>query len=162
MALRNYVSERFHVDHLFPISHSSEYQPIRFVRFKLSAGASGFAAQDVDDDDLPPLMLPQAWLAARALKAENLMALRLCNGSMEPTLFHNDTLVINTADTEPVDGEVFAVNFEGELVVKRLLRDAGQWWLSSDNPDKRRYPNKRCGEGVFLLGHAVHKQSDRV
>lgn len=140
----------------------AEYSSIRHVRFKLSASATGFQTIDADDDDLPPLMFPHRWLLERGLKPEKLVAFRICNGSMEPTLFHNDTLVVNTEDTEPRDGEVFAVNYEGELVVKRLVRDAGQWWLSSDNPDKRRYPNKRCSEGVFLLGHAIHKQSDRV
>ena len=81
---------------------------------------------------------------------------------MEPGLYHGDTVVVNTADTEPKDGKVFAVNYEGELVVKRLVRDAGQWWLRSDNPDQRRYPPKVCGEGVFVLGRIVHKQSEQL
>ena len=60
------------------------------------------------------------------------------------------------------DGDVYAVNFEGELVIKRLVRDEGQWWLCSDNPDQRRYPKKRCDERVGLLGRIVHKQSERI
>ena len=42
---------------------------------------------------------------------------------------NGDTVVINTAQAEPKDGAVFAVNYEGQLVIKRLVRDAGQWWL---------------------------------
>jgi phage repressor protein C with HTH and peptisase S24 domain len=61
-----------------------------------------------------------------------------------------------------MDGEVFAANYDGELVVKRLVRDAGEWWLSSDNRDERRYPRKRCDEHTFILGRIVHKQSERI
>lgn len=54
------------------------------------------------------------------------------------------------------------MNYEGELVIKRLVRGAGQWWLASDNPDQRRYPRKVCGEDVFCIGRIVHKQSERI
>jgi phage repressor protein C with HTH and peptisase S24 domain len=66
---------------------------------------------------------------------------------MEPGLYDGDTVVVNTEQVTPKDGVVFAVNYEGELVIKRLMRDAGQWWLRSDNADQRRYPRKTCGEG---------------
>ena len=71
-------------------------------------------------------------------------------------------MIVNTAQTQPKDGVVFAVNYEGEMVIKRLIRDDGQWWLSSDNPDQRRYPRKVCHEGVKLIGEVVHKQSERI
>lgn len=48
------------------------------------------------------------------------------------------------------------------VVIKRLIRDGGQWWLSSDNPDQRRYPRKVCDEHAYLLGEIVHKQSERI
>jgi phage repressor protein C with HTH and peptisase S24 domain len=71
--------------------------------------------------------------------------------------------VINTADITPADGEVFAVNYEGEAVVKRMVRDAGEWWLSSDNPDQRRYSRKLCaGDACIIIGRIVHKQSERI
>jgi phage repressor protein C with HTH and peptisase S24 domain len=82
---------------------------------------------------------------------------------MEPSLHEGDTVVINTADTTPKDGEVFALNYEGESVIKRLVRDAGDWWLASDNADKRAYPNKRWVDGLsFIVGRVVHKQSERI
>jgi phage repressor protein C with HTH and peptisase S24 domain len=82
---------------------------------------------------------------------------------METNLHEGDMVVVNTADTEPKDGEVFAVNYEGEPVIKRLARDRGTWWLASDNQDKGRYPNKECVEGsCIIVGRVIHKQSERI
>ena len=81
---------------------------------------------------------------------------------MEPGLYDGDVVVVNTEATTPKDGCVFAVNYEGEMVIKRLVRDAGSWWLCSDNPDQRRYPRKVCDEHCILIGQIVHKQSERI
>ncbi|MGC8074294.1 S24 family peptidase, partial [Salmonella enterica] len=72
---------------------------------------------------------------------------------METTLFEGDTVVINTMDKTITDNQVYAVNYEGEDVVKRLVRDNGDWWLTSDNPDQRRYPRKLCrGASCVVIG----------
>ena len=52
--------------------------------------------------------------------------------------------------------------FIGAYLVKRLVRDAGQWWLVSDNPDQTRYPRKVCDEHVRIVGEVVQKQSLRI
>lgn len=82
---------------------------------------------------------------------------------MEPALFAGDTVVINTADKVIKDGFVYAINYEGEDVVKRLMRDNGDWWLTSDSPDQRRYPRKLCRDGAcIIIGKIVHKQSEHI
>lgn len=143
------------------LENNPDYPAIRRVRFKLSAGASGFGV-DYADDLGPPIVFQKDWYSSKGLVPEKLFATKVINGSMEPGLFDGDTVVVNTAQTEPRDGVVFAVNYEGEMVIKRLMRDDGQWWLTSDNPDQRRYPRKVCHEGVRLIGEIVHKQSERI
>lgn len=72
-------------------------------------------------------------------------------------------MVLNTADTKLVDGQVYAFNYEGEAVVKRLSRDAGMWWLTSDNPDQRKYHRKSVqGSECIVIGRVVRKESDRI
>jgi hypothetical protein len=62
-----------------------------------------------------------------------------------------------------VDGSVYAFNDEGEAVVKRLSRDAGQWWLTSDNSDQRKYHRKLCNKGdCLVIGKVVRKESDQI
>lgn len=143
------------------LENNPQYPPIRRVKFKLPAGASGFGL-DYCDEDGNPLVFRKDWYERRGFRPSQLLATTVSNGSMEPGLYDGDTVIVNTAQIEPKDGVVFAVNYEGEMVVKRLVRDEGQWWLSSDNPDQRRYPRKVCHEGVKLIGEIVHKQSERI
>jgi phage repressor protein C with HTH and peptisase S24 domain len=143
------------------LTENPDYPAVRRVRFKLSAGASGFAVEYPDDDDAP-IVFRRQWFDSNGYDPEKLFAVRVANGSMEPGLNDGDTVVVNTAQTNPKDGVVFAVNYEGELVIKRLVRDAGQWWLCSDNADQNRYPRKVCHEGTFIVGEIVHKQSEKI
>lgn len=143
------------------IDDSDEFQTIRRVTFKLSAGASGFAVEYIEDD-ADPIVFRKEWFHSRGFIPAKLFAVKIANGSMQPGLWPGDTVVVNTGDTTPRDGEVFAVNYEGELVVKRLVRDEGRWWLLSDNPDQRRYPRKVCDEHCIVIGAIVHKQSEHI
>lgn len=138
-----------------------DYPAIRRVKFTLSAGASGFGVEYVDDDD-DPIVFQKAWFDRHGYRPDKLFAVRVSNGSMEPSLRAGDTVVVNTLSTDPEDGTAFAVNYEGELVVKRLMRDAGQWWLTSDNPDKTRYPRKVCDERSVIIGRIVHRSTEVV
>lgn len=139
-----------------------EYPAIKRVRFKLSAGASGFEVDYLANGDGAPIVFRKDWYSTRGFSPDELFAVRVSGQSMEPGLYDQDTVVVNTADKTPQDGLVFAVNYEGELVIKRLIRDEGSWWLASDNHDQLRYPKKRCHDGVFVIGKVVHKQSERI
>lgn len=138
-----------------------EYSAVKRVRFKLSAGVSGYEVEYLTEH-LAPIYFRRDWLKARGLGADKLLAVEIIGQSMEPSLFEGDVVVINTADTVPQDGEPFAANYDGELVIKRLKKDVGEWFLSSDNQDKRRFPDKRCDERTILIGKVVYKQSERV
>lgn len=143
------------------LENNPDYCVIKHVSFVLSAGISGFAV-DIKEEPSTPIAFRRDWCASRGLRPEKLFAVRVLNGSMQPGLFDGDLVVVNTAATEPKDGHVFAVNYDGEMLIKRLVRDDGQWWLRSDNPDQARYPRKLCGEGAFLIGEVVQKQSERI
>jgi phage repressor protein C with HTH and peptisase S24 domain len=135
---------------------------VRRVQLKLQAGVSGFALE-VDQTSGPPIFFRADWLQSKGYKPYALVALKITGQSMEPTLYPNDMVVVNTADREPRDGRVYAVNYEGEAVIKRMVRDGGAWWLSSDNPDQRRYPRKECTEGsCIVVGQVIHKQSEQI
>ena len=144
------------------LENNPDYPAIKKVSIRLSAGISGFAIDHIYDDSTP-IVFKHNWYTSRGYKPENLFALIVSGQSMESGLGDGDTIVINTADTTPKDGEAFAVNYEGELVVKRLIRNSGEWWLNSDNPDQRRYPPKVCnGDSCIIIGRVIHKQSERI
>jgi phage repressor protein C with HTH and peptisase S24 domain len=144
------------------LENNPDYPAVKRVHFKLSAGTSGFGVDYDSETDKAPIVFSRDWYASRKLNPAALFAVKVANGSMESGLHDGDTVIVNTLQKEPKDGTVFAVNYEGQLVIKRMIRDAGEWWLSSDNPDQRRYPRKLCDENTFIIGEIVHKQSERI
>ena len=132
------------------------------VKLRLSAGISGF---DIEPErfDGATTTVPTHWIERNGYKREQLIAIRVKGESMEPTLYEDDLVVVNYGDVRLVDGHVYAINYEGEAVVKRLTRDAGQWWLTSDNPDQRKYYRRICqGNDCIIVGRVVRKESERL
>lgn len=135
---------------------------IKKVKLRLSAGVTGFQA-DPEFDDGGTVPLDPRWIAKHKFVPSKLIAIKVKGESMEPSLHEGDIVVINTEDQKPVDGVVFAVNYEGEAVVKRLSRDIGQWWLTSDNADQRKYHRKMCrNRECIIIGRVVRREGDRI
>lgn len=139
----------------------SFYQ-IPMVKLRLSAGVTGFQA-DPDETDGATTGIPRIWADQSGYSPHQLVAIKIKGESMEPKMHADDTVVINLADRKLVDGAVFAVNYEGEAVVKRLSRDAGEWWLTSDNPDQRKYHRKLCrGGACIIIGRIVRLETVHI
>ena len=146
---------------LVSLTDHPDLKEVPRVRFKLSAGVSGYAIEP-ENGNGKPVFFRRDWFEANHYRPDKLFAVRVSGASMEPALYDGDLIVVNTSDTAPRDGEAFALNYEGELVIKRLRRDAGEWWATSDNADQRRFAPKRCTDDVKILGRVVYKQSERV
>lgn len=135
---------------------------IPMVKLRLSAGITGYQAEP-ERRDGGTLGMRRTWLERNQYNPSHLIAIYVKGESMEPSLYAGDIVVINTLDTKLVDGAVYAFNYEGEAVVKRLARDAGRWWLTSDNVDGRKFHRKLCqGGDCIVIGRVVRKESDRI
>jgi phage repressor protein C with HTH and peptisase S24 domain len=128
--------------------------PIRFVKLKLHAGVAGFETEP-EREDGGVLPMPRAVIEKHNLSPAQLLAMRVAGCSMEPMLFEDDVVVINTADKRPISREVYAVNFDGEACVKQLLHQGGQWYLHSLNPDFGPI-NMRSGQ-CDIVGRVVYQ-----
>lgn len=146
---------------LQPTEPGPEFFAVRCAQLKLQAGASGYAIDYLNDDSLP-IFFRSDWFAQKGCKPDRCVALRVAGKSMEPNMYDGDILIIDLDATRPIDGLPFAANYEGEAVIKRLRRDAGEWWLSSDNPDKSRYRDKKCTEDVTIIGQVIYRQTEHV
>lgn len=149
-----------------PVRVATEDDPafvhIKKVKLKLSAGIMGFHTEP-EAYDGATLTVPIDWVLRRGYDPAKLIAIRVRGESMEPTLYADDLVIVNTDDTKMVDGQVYAVNYEGEAVIKRLTRDAGRWWLTSDNADQRKYHRKSCeGSECIIVGRVVKRESERL
>jgi phage repressor protein C with HTH and peptisase S24 domain len=93
----------------------------------------------------------------RALGAEphRLLAMRIRDQGMEPMLFEDDWVVIDTGDTVRRSREVYAVNWNGEPCVQQLVERGGQWYLTSVNSDFKPI-NARSGQ-LNIVGRVVYQ-----
>lgn len=144
------------------LENNPDFPAIKKVKLRVSAGITGFGVEPCAGED-SLIVFRADWYKSRKLKPENLLALKVSGVSMEPNLYDGDVVVMNRSDTELKDGEVFVFNFDGEVVIKRAVRDGGSWWLDSDNQDKTRFTRKACPEGICIpLGKVVHRQTERI
>lgn len=155
---QGYFDHAHHKNDSQPIAPGPEYVSVERINLKVSAGVTGFAVEHLNGNG-PPIFFRADWMKAEGLRADQLFALRVSGDSMEPNLWDGDLIVLNSAATTPRDGLVFVCNYEGEVIIKRLERDAGDWWLTSDNT---RYKRKRCDEHALLIGQVIYKQSKHI
>lgn len=135
---------------------------IKKVRLKVQAGITGFQVEP-EHYDGETQGVPTKWVLRESLSQDALLAVVVKGESMEPALYEGDVIVVNTRDTKLIDGAVYVVNYEGEAVVKRMIRDAGQWWLASDNADQRKFHRKLCkGAECIVIGRVVRKESTHI
>jgi phage repressor protein C with HTH and peptisase S24 domain len=135
---------------------------IRRVKIKVQAGITGFQVEP-EHYDGETQGVPTKWMLKEGLSKDALVSTTVRGDSMEPALYDGDVIVVNTRDTQLVSGVVYVVNYEGEAVVKRMLRDAGQWWLTSDNADQRKYHRQLCkGAECIVIGRVVRKESTHI
>jgi phage repressor protein C with HTH and peptisase S24 domain len=132
------------------------------VRLKVQAGITGFQTEP-EHYEGETQGVPTMWILREGLRKDALLSIIVRGDSMEPNLHEGDTIVVNTADKQLASGAVYVVNYEGEVVVKRLLRDAGQWWLTSDNLDQRKYHRQLCkGAECIVIGKVIRKESTHI
>jgi phage repressor protein C with HTH and peptisase S24 domain len=140
----------------------AECVQVKRVKLRLSAGTAPFSVAP-EEEAGHPVCFRRDWLMLRGYRAESLIAMSVMGTSMEPSLYAGDTVVVNTDDRQPEDGEVFAVSYEGECVIRRLVRDSGCWWLSADSVDQRRFQRKRYADSeCSIIGRVIYKQSEVI
>lgn len=135
---------------------------IKKVKLQLRAGVTGFQTiPDIYDGDT--VSLPKNWVDRKNINPNTLMALTVTGESMEPNLYAGDVVIVDTADKAMKDGAVYAFNYDGESVIKRLVKERGDWWLFSDNPDQTRHRPKGCRSGdCGIIGKVVKRETDHI
>lgn len=108
--------------------------PVRNAHLVASVDDSGFEIQYEHDETVHPRFYRREWLQKKGYKPEQLCVREVRGSSMESALFDGDFVLINMADREPSHGKVFSLVVEGQMVIKRLTKRSGAWWVCSDNP----------------------------
>lgn len=142
--------------------HLGNYVRVRCVQLEIDFIKKSFKTKPLEDIGAY-IAFRQDWLKARNYNNEDLLVIKMTDEGMKPNIGLDDLLVLNVSFTNPADGMVFALSYEGELRVRRFVRDAGQWWLYCDNTDSQRYPRKLFSKKqCYIIGQVVHKQSENI
>jgi phage repressor protein C with HTH and peptisase S24 domain len=83
---------------------------IQKVKLRLSAGITGFHT-DIEHDNGSTISIERRWIERKGFAPEHLVAVKVKGESMEPALYEDDVVLINTADTKLQDGVVYSVNY---------------------------------------------------
>ncbi|MCF1715376.1 S24 family peptidase [Flavihumibacter sp. RY-1] len=107
-----------------PQGHLSEIRRVD-PRKLVDAGDSGLIRQNGDHVDL------------HALLTENSVSVRLvrvCTNSMRPSGLHQGGIAIVDRGKPTKDGQIVHVRYNGDEIIRRLRKRAGQWFLVADDP----------------------------
>lgn len=109
--------------------------PIRAVKLRLQAGVSGFVAEPDLEIDHGYFQVPTEVIEQLRLNPEDLIITTVKGRSMEPMMFEDDKVLVDTSKRRPRNNECFAVNWNGEAIVKCLIKKSEGWNLYSFNRD---------------------------
>lgn len=143
--------------------HPDDLPPGEFVMIprldvRLSAG-NGHEQVEIEFSKAQPQAFRSDWIRNKRLKPAKLACMNASGDSMEPSIWDGDSLVVDTASTEIVDGKPYALWYEGGERVKRLYRlPGGGLRIKSDNPDYETINlAAEALEHVRIIGRVVHR-----
>ncbi len=115
----------------------AEFIHVAVYDVELAAGAGGYSN---GDHSVATMAVSADCLSRNNIYPPNASIVKVRGYSMEPTLNHGDTILVDTANKKPVNNGIFAFVFEDELRVKRFSKQLdGTWRIISDNEDKNLY-----------------------
>lgn len=90
------------------------------------------------------LAFKKEWLKAKGVQPKNLRVIYASGESMWPTISHQDVLLVDSSQVEPIDNGVFVIeSINDGTMVKRLVKAAfDMWLLRSDNADKASFEDR--------------------
>lgn len=133
----------------------SDYAVIPRLTVDISPGGGVTLAQHYEEGRYH---FRRSWIRDRlSASSDGLVLIYVCGDSMEPTLFHNDTVMVDTTRKTPTPPGIFVL-FDGfGLVVKRLEHVAAAgvkaFRIISDNPQYSSY--ERLPDETFIIGRVV-------
>lgn len=129
-----------------PVDQAREHVAVSTIRIPIVDAGAGLpvwepGAGEWIDVDLPDL---------RKYNRTDLFGVRVWGDSMLATIAHGD-IVVCARDERAENGRIVAAWVDDGLLIKRVLRDNGSVWLSSDNSA---YPPQRAKSDLKIYGVA--------
>lgn len=128
-----------HVDDVEMIEDDKDYSDthveIDLYDIKLSAGNGKPVIEWVQRKSEEPLLFREAWFRIKRLSPKTCKAMYVRGHSMSPVLDDWDTVIVDIADTDIVDGEIYALIYNRNFYIKQIVRTGKGLQLISFNTD---------------------------
>lgn len=136
--------------------------PIMEIKLRASSDPSdGFFVDYVTDNSVKPLFYRKDWIEELNLNPTELIVREVDGSSMESALFDGDYVLIDLANKTLQHGSVYQLVVDGQMLIKRLRKRGGLWWITSDNAAYSKYDQPLENENQ-VLGRVVHKSSHNI
>ena len=133
---------------VMPDEKLAEY--VFIPKFTAKAGAGGSLETSSETEGF--YAFRKEWVQEMGVHAQTSGLLTVVGDSMEPLLREGDTILVDKADTEIMDGKIYVVTLGDELKVKRIQKSVSGLLLCSENPRYDAIPVK----GPDLEAFRVH------
>lgn len=133
------------------------YVPESRIEF---SGGHGRTAEFGIIEDQEPASYRSSWFQKYGINPDHVRRFRVSGRSMEPMLYARDTILVNTDETNIVDGRLYAIRYGDDLRVKFLSRRLdGTLILRSVNPDYKdeEVPAELANEHISVIGRVRDK-----
>ncbi|MEQ5870214.1 S24 family peptidase [Sagittula sp. NFXS13] len=133
------------------------------------SGVRGASAVNAAADG--PLAFRKEWLSSKGINVENAALLRVRGDSMQPVIWHNDLIMIDTSRTKPrirdprrvslrkgYQDDIYVVELDGALLVKALRRPSEERLILVSENNARYDPQELRGaeiNALRIVGKAV-------
>ena len=106
-----------------------------------------------DETVIRRVKFPYPWLRKHRLRAHACRIVRMTGEAMEPTIPDGSAILVDTGATNRRDGQIVVIRIADQQVVKRLTHDPDAGWLlSSDSPDRTRWPTEPWPDNATIVG----------
>ncbi len=123
-------------------------------RIEFSGGNGKTAMYELVEDE-EPATYRLSWFQKYGINPDKVRRFRVSGDSMVPMLYPRDTILVNTEETNVLDGKMYAIRYGDELRVKYLRRRLdGTLILRSVNPDYKdeEVSPELVNEHISILG----------
>jgi DNA-binding XRE family transcriptional regulator len=111
-------------------------------------------------DDSEPVIYQLSWFQKMHISPDTVRRFKVKDDSAEPLAYEGDSILVNHAETEIIDGKVYAFRYGGDLRVKKLYRRLdGTLILRSINPAYKdeEVPPALAQEHITIIGRVRDK-----
>lgn len=126
--------------------------PIPFITASCGGGSYNI--------ELETMPVPVSELQKFGIRPKDLLLVKVQGTSMSPLINHNDVLVLSTFSKTPIDGEIYALNYDNKILCKRILVGAKYIILKSENVD---YPSEKIEgdekEKLNIIGRVIFRMN---